>query len=125
MIIALSGTAVQAKAPYERQNNTFPIAGDRELTVADRILVEANKADFKWKSYLLKLAYCESRFDEYATNMNGGHSLDRGVFQWNKKYHPEISDECAFSVECSTKKTMEAINAGKQSMWMCDKLISS
>ena len=113
----------EANAPY-MQVMTLPESPDKtDLTVQDRILIEAHKVNFEWPDYLLRLSYCESRQREFATNMNRGHSLDRGVFQINKYYHPEVLDECAFSVECSARWTMEQIRAGRQSMWVCDKLI--
>jgi hypothetical protein len=95
-----------------------------ELTVQDQIRLIAKDAGFEWTEYLVKLAACESKFDPYATNMNGGHSLDRGVFQINQKYHPEVSNECAFSVDCATKWTIGMIRNGQQKQWMCDKIIA-
>jgi hypothetical protein len=112
-----------AAAPADR-HAFLPQNPDRtDLTVAERIRIIAHKAGFQWPDYLVKLAYCESRFDPWAFNMNGGHSLDRGLFQINQRYHPDVSSECAFDIECATTWTMEQINAGRQSMWMCDKLI--
>lgn len=114
-------TTAEAK---EEVREYLPVAEDKiELTVQDIILIEAHKANFEWTDYLMRLANCESRFNQYAINGNGGHSNDRGVFQINDYYHPEVSSECAFDTACATRWTMEQINAGRQSMWVCDQKI--
>jgi hypothetical protein len=38
------------------------------MAVKDRIILEAQKANFKWTDYLLRLANCESGLNEFATN---------------------------------------------------------
>lgn len=96
------------------------------LSVEEQIRQIAEEENFKWIQYLVDLARCESRFDPNAVNTQGNNpswSVDRGLFQFNSYWHPEITDECAYSVDCSTKKTMELINAGLQSHWVCDRLI--
>lgn len=75
---------------------------------------------FEWTDYLLRLAFYESSFDPKAINVNKSGSIDRGVFQWNDKYHPEISDECAFSVRCATVEAIKAINNGNQHWWVAN-----
>lgn len=95
----------------------------QELTAQDRVLITAQKKGFNNTEYLLNLIWCESRFDEYAYNLNKGHSLDLGIMQWNMHYHPEIGMECAMNIECAVSHAIDAINAGKQRMWVCDKLI--
>ena len=77
----------------------------------------AKRENFKWPDYLVRLAYYESRFNPKAVNVNKNKTVDRGLFQWNRYYHPEITDTCAYDVECSTIATMNAINAGKQKEW--------
>jgi hypothetical protein len=123
-------TPVEASAPYARQNNTFPIAEDKDistLSVKDRILIEAQKANFKWPEYLLKLANCESRLNEFAENTQGNKppSKDRGVFQINDYWQRQVPDSVAYNVEEATRWTMAKINAGYQHLWACDRLIKS
>lgn len=120
----LTAKSFEQKIEKKQFKTGYPAAEDRtDLTVQDQIRIIAKQAGFEWPEYLVRLADCESRFDQYATNMNGGHSLDRGVFQINAKYHPEVSNECAFDIKCATEWTMKMIEAGKQKQWMCDKII--
>lgn len=94
-----------------------------DLGVEDQIRQIARQENFQWENYLVRLAHCESRFNPIARNNNGGHSTDRGVFQINDYYHPEVSTECADNIECSTKWTMWRINSGYQHEWVCNNII--
>ena len=47
----------------------------------------------------LRVAWNESRYQNVRGTID---SRDRGVYQINSFYHPEIKDDCAFNVECST-----------------------
>jgi hypothetical protein len=65
----------------------------------------------------LKVAECESGFNPNAKHVNPSGSIDRGLFQWNDRWHPEISDQCAYDPVCSTEKFCEAFNMGNISWW--------
>ena len=83
----------------------------------------ADKENFKWSDYLVKLAYCESRLNPKATNDNGKYGLDRGIFQINNKYHPTVTDAQALDIDFATRWTINKINGGYQHLWACDSLI--
>ena len=53
------------------------------------------------------------------------YSVDRGLYGINNFWHKEVSDECAKDLRCSTEWTIDRINAGYQSEWMCDKKIKN
>lgn len=91
--------------------------------IKEQIRLIAEKENFKWVDYILRLADCESKFNQYAENDNGEHGKDRGVFQINDKYHPEVSDEVAYDIEKATKWTMWRINNGYQHEWVCNNII--
>ena len=93
--------------------------------IQKQILAIAREQNFKWPDYLLKLAYCESRFNPKARNDNGRYGMDRGLFQINNKYHPQITDKQADDVRFATLWTMEKINNGYQHLWSCNKIIKS
>ena len=80
----------------------------------------ASQQNFKWPDYLIKLAYCESRFDPFAIGDNG---KSRGLFQIHRDYHPEITNQQAFDIEFATNWTMNMINAGKQNQWACNNIV--
>ena len=78
----------------------------------------------KNEGVILNLAKCESTMREFAVNYNiKDKSYDRGVLQINAKWHPEVSDECAFDVECSAKWTDERITNGYLHEWACSRKI--
>lgn len=95
----------------------------KQETVEETIRRLAQETGFKWSDYLVRLAYCESRFDPNATNDNGRYGIDRGVFQINSYYHGEVTDAQAFDLEWATRWTMDRINRGYQHEWMCDPII--
>lgn len=111
------------KAPSYVFTPHLPVNTDKlVLTDTDRILIASR--GYKYQDYLIRLAYCESRHDEFSTQyINNSKGLDRGVFQINDYFHKEVSNECAFNVECATKWTMKMIDAGRQHEWMCDPII--
>jgi hypothetical protein len=84
----------------------------------------AEEQNFKWTSYLQRLAFCESRFNPNALNAIGNSAgIDRGLYQINSHFHKEISDDQAFNPEFSILWTMDRINKGYQAEWSCDKII--
>lgn len=72
----------------------------------------------------LKVAFCESRYVLDAVGYNkGDNGIDRGLWMLNSKWHPEVSDECAFDLECSTKEAIRIIKQRGFKEWTCNKLI--
>jgi len=69
----------------------------------------------------IKVAKCESGLDPRAININASGSRDRGLFQINDKYHPEMTDEMCFSPEQSTKFFCKAFKNGNLSWWNASK----
>ncbi|MCK4415505.1 MAG: transglycosylase SLT domain-containing protein [Candidatus Eisenbacteria sp.] len=65
----------------------------------------------------VRVAKCESGLDPGAININPRGSRDRGLFQINDRWHPEVSDECAFDVERSTRFFCQAFKNGNLSWW--------
>ncbi len=88
-----------------------------------QIRILARKYNFKYEDYLVNLACCEGLLLKGTINDKGNtpwYSIDRGLYGINDYWHKEVSDECAFDLECSTIWTMERINTGFQYEWMCD-----
>ena len=69
----------------------------------------------------VRVAKCESGLDNKAINTNEGGSRDRGLFQINDKYHPEITDEQAFNPIIATEFFCKAFKAGNLSWWNATK----
>lgn len=70
---------------------------------------------------MLKLAKCESSLNPNAKHKNTDGTIDRGLFQINSKWHYEVSNDCAYSVECSANWTAQQLKLGKGKMWVCFK----
>jgi hypothetical protein len=71
----------------------------------------------------VKIAYLESKFKLDATNINTDGSRDRGVLQINSRWHPEVSDECAYDLTCSVKESIRIVKDSGWSQWSTNKLI--
>ena len=69
----------------------------------------------------VRVARCESGLNPAAININTDKSKDRGLFQWNDKWHPEITDEIAFDPECATRAFCDAVSSGNISWWNASK----
>jgi len=105
--------------------------GGKKLTsaqssIATKILAIAETQDFDRLSYLLALADCESSFDPARSNTKGNNpswSKDRGLFMYNNHWQNDVSDKCAYDLECATKEAIKDIKAGHQGQWVCDGII--
>lgn len=69
----------------------------------------------------LRVAKCESGLNPGAKHVNSTGSIDRGLYQWNDRYHPEITDEIAFDAERSTLAFCKAFKSGNLSWWNATK----
>lgn len=58
----------------------------------------------------LRVAWNESRYQNIRGTID---SRDRGVYQISSYWHPEITDDCAFDVQCSTLFFVKEYKAGK------------
>ncbi len=65
------------------------------------------------RALMTNMAWSESRFEPLSDN-----GYDRGLFQINRKYHPEVSDECAFDAECAARWTAQRIKDGYSHEWV-------
>lgn len=67
------------------------------------------------------VAKCESGLNPAAVNTNTDGSRDRGLYQINEKYHPEVTDAQAFDIIFSTQFFCKAFKAGHISWWDASK----
>lgn len=65
----------------------------------------------------VRVAKCESGLNPAAKNINSDGSIDRGLFQWNSRWHPEITGPVAFNAEKSTRAFCKAFKEGHLSWW--------
>jgi len=64
---------------------------------------------------LISIAKCESSLRPRARGMVD--KRDRGLYQISSLHNPEVSDECAFDVECSTRWVARQIKSGNLWKW--------
>ena len=62
-------------------------------------------------AWAVAIAIAESGGDCKATHNNGG-SIDRGLWQINDVWHPEVSDDCAYDCACNAKSAVAISNGG-------------
>lgn len=97
-----------------------------ELSVEQRIRNEAEKLGFQDVETLVAIAKCESSLKPECEVLNHpacvnthNNSFDRGYFQISRRWHPEVSDECSFNLECATRATIEIQKKSSWNSWMC------
>lgn len=66
-----------------------------------------------------RVAWCESRYDINAKNVNANGTVDYGLMQINTFYHPEVSVEQALDPEFSVKYFIKKYNQGSAHLWRC------
>jgi hypothetical protein len=69
----------------------------------------------------VRVAQCESKLNEKVKNINAGGSCDRGLFQINNKWHPEVTDEQALDPEFSARFFCEAVKNNHLDWWSATK----
>ena len=91
-----------------------------EPTMKEWILTEVKSNGLNPK-YVERLINCENRgWDQKLESWTG----DRGIFQINRKWHPEVSDKCAFDYKCNTKEAIRIIKEWNgYGAWVCSRLI--
>ena len=67
----------------------------------------------------VRVAKCESNLNPLAVNKNTDGSRDRGLFQINEKWHPDVSDEVAFNPITATEFFCKAYKEGHLDWWSC------
>ena len=100
---------------------TNSLLWDNPQNVRHSIRVLGDEYNLTWnqKDLLCDIARCESAFNPKATLKNSPTSIDRGLFQWNSHWHPEITDEIAYDPEKNTRLAIKALIAKKcKTYWL-------
>lgn len=103
-------------------SQSAPLIYERPLSVKEIIIKESIKQGVDPK-LALAIATCESSLKPTATNINKDGTRDRGVFQINDYWHPNVSDDMAYDPVRSTEWAVKKLKEGKASLWVCNKLI--
>ena len=89
---------------------------NREETIEEMIrrIAKEEKVD---PDLAVRVALCESNLDPKAWSPVPNRGVDRGLYQINSYWHPEVSDEQALDPEFSTRFFCKAVKNGKLSWW--------
>ncbi|MFA5080868.1 MAG: transglycosylase SLT domain-containing protein [Candidatus Paceibacterota bacterium] len=115
----------EQKAETEKKTEDEPLA-QSQATPATALMVEkiiryiANQKNVD-PDLAVRVAKAESSLSPTALNINADGSKDRGLYQINDKYHPEITDEQAYDIVLSTRFFCDAVLAGNLSWWNASK----
>lgn len=64
------------------------------------------------QSTIIAIAQAESSLNTQARHINADGSVDRGVVQINARWHPEVSDACAYDPACAFKAAYRISGGG-------------
>lgn len=81
------------------------------------LIVEVSQSFNVSPALSLRVAQCESNLNPTAIRFNRDGSVDRGLFQWNDVYHPEITDIMAFNPQIATANFCQAVKEGHLGWW--------
>lgn len=74
----------------------------------------AQNAGFSGSSaqIIAAIAMAESSLNPSAQHTNSDGSIDRGILQINSRWHPEVSDTCAYNAACSFQQSLRISSNG-------------
>jgi hypothetical protein len=107
-----AGTSIISNLVLSSKTETNNEEKSVEETI--RLVAIREKAD---QDLAMRVAKCESNLNPKALNINKDGSRDRGIFQINDKYHPEITDEMAYNPAIATTFFCNAVKAGNLTWW--------
>ena len=87
------------------------------MSQVEQIIRETAQLEGVDPDLAVRVAKCESSLIPSAIGVNKNGSRDRGIFQINDKWHPEVSDEMAQDIVWSTKFFCDAFKNGHLSWW--------
>ncbi len=116
-------------APASAQDSVKTIETVKAVIITESVPMTiiriAKERQFQWPNYLLALATCENdSFDPLRDNKGGNYpktSIDRGQFMINDYWQKQVTDDQSHDIVFATNWTIDRINEGKQSLWVCDK----
>ena len=109
-LAALTGLAFAPSAQAD-ETATAGAAGIQNSDLCARVGHAAG-----WRGQTLRTAIAiglaESRCDPGATYTNPGGSRDRGLWQINSRWHPDVNDQCAYDAQCNANNAHRISRGG-------------
>jgi len=107
-----AGTGVLENLLTKKNEIKAPTAGITEALIRKIAKEESVDPDLA-----VRVAKCESGLNWKALNVNTDGSKDRGLYQINDKYHPEISDDMAYNPMIATQFFCKAFKENHINWW--------
>jgi hypothetical protein len=111
-----SGTAVIQALVQKKtieENSQSETIEEKIRRIAKDEMVDADLA--------VRVAKCESSLNTKAQNTDMDGSIDRGLYQINSKWHPEVTADQAYDADFSIRFFCKAFKAGNLSWWNASK----
>ena len=91
------------------------------------IRAEAERQGYDNPELAIDIADCESLLDPKNRNTRGNTpagSVDQGLWMYNNHWQRKnITSECAYDAECSTRQAIKDLKAGKAHQWACYRVV--
>lgn len=104
----------------EKKTVNDEITEEEKETTEKEILQAIKETARKYgidESQAVRIAKCESGLNPKAINKNAPDSIDRGLYQINSKWHPEVTEEEAFDYQFSINFYCKAVKNGYVRWW--------
>lgn len=100
----------------------------KDLSVQEhvwKIMTEEYGLSFDEAQHGMAIVQCESKWNKEAEQFKRNtQGVDRGLFQINSHFHPEVPASCAYDVYCGTRAAMKIYQDwGGWDAWACNKLL--
>lgn len=120
------GSLIQKYWPHLALGETPKQQEDKEKAklvdeTVEQTIIRVAKEECVDPVLAVKVAQCESALNPKAILVNENGTRDRGIYQINDKWHPEVTDEQAFNPEFSAHFFCKAFKNGNLSWWDASK----
>jgi len=103
-----------------KNTNTNIPTSEKTLTIEEIIKQACDKYGVNYK-LALAVAKCESGLNPKARNKNTDSSIDRGIYQINSRWHPEVTEAQADDPKFAAEFFCKAVIAGNLEWWKASK----
>jgi hypothetical protein len=113
IIVILSAKSIQADPIPAEKGQILTTSTENVSSVQNYVLGQAEALGVSSEEVSFIVSH-ESGWDPTRT---GDDANSRGVFQISRIWHPEVSDQCAFNLVCSTSWSLRWILSGHVNQW--------
>lgn len=118
----LSVKLAQAKEEVKIVEVERPLKEENYIDVVTYIAKRFEGHGKKAVAEAIAISYLESKWTATATNQNTNGTTDRGYWQINSGAHPQITEECARNLECSTNYALKLYEKQGFRPWVASKV---